>query len=197
MTRTATTLLIVDDDPNIRRTISRWLRSNEFNVTEAGTAGEALDQMAEHAAAITVCDVGLPDRNGLWLAAQLRRQFPHTALVITTGFGIAALPSNLDAEAIGYLPNPSRNNNCCGLSTGRWSGGTSTRARKGDLLSELLSVMAGSSALMIASSLMCIDSVRLEPAVQTPAIEAKHPRGFGLVAAGARQHVDDVIAFEV
>jgi FixJ family two-component response regulator len=50
--------------------------------------------------------VGLPDRNGLWLAAQMRRQFPHTALVITTGFGIAALPSNLDADAIGYLPKP-------------------------------------------------------------------------------------------
>lgn len=104
--RTATTLLIVDDDPNIRRTIARWMGSHGFTVTEAGTAGEALDQMAEHAAEITVCDVGLPDRNGLWLAAQMRRQFPHTALVITTGFGIAALPSNLDADAIGYLPKP-------------------------------------------------------------------------------------------
>ena len=104
--QTATTLLIVDDDPAIRRTIARWLQSHGFIVTEAGTAGEALDQMAEHAAAITVCDVGLPDRNGLWLAAQMRRQFPHTALVITTGFGIAALPSNLDADAIGYLPKP-------------------------------------------------------------------------------------------
>ena len=62
--------------------------------------------MAEHAAAITVCDVGLPDRNGLWLAAQMRRQFPHTALVITTGFGIDALPSNLDPDAIGFLPKP-------------------------------------------------------------------------------------------
>jgi DNA-binding NtrC family response regulator len=106
MMRAATTLLIVDDDTDVRRTITRWLRSHEFTVTEAGTAGEALDQMAEHAAEITVCDVGLPDRNGLWLAAQMRRQFPHTALVITTGFGIAALPSNLDADAIGYLPKP-------------------------------------------------------------------------------------------
>lgn len=106
MTRTATTLLIVDDDPDIRRMIARWLQPHQFTVTEAGTAGEALDQMAEHAAAITVCDVGLPDRNGLWLAAQMRRQFPHTALVITTGFGIEALPSNLDPDAIGFLPKP-------------------------------------------------------------------------------------------
>ena len=106
MTRGPTTLLIVDDDPDVRGMVVRWLQSHEFAVTEAATAGEALDQMAAHAAAITVCDVSLPDRNGVWLAAQMRRQFPDTALVLTTGFGIAALPSNLDADAIGYLPKP-------------------------------------------------------------------------------------------
>jgi DNA-binding NtrC family response regulator len=106
MTQPATTLLIVDDEPGIRRIVVRWLRSRQVTVIEAGTAGEALDQMAEHPAAIAVCDVGLPDRNGLWLAGQMRRQFPHTALVITTGFGITALPHNLEADAIGYLPKP-------------------------------------------------------------------------------------------
>ena len=101
-----TTLLIVDDEPSIRAIVIRWLRSREFTVVEAASAGEALDQMAENRPAIAVCDVGLPDRNGLWLAGQMRRQFPHTALVITTGFGIDALPSNLAADAIGYLPKP-------------------------------------------------------------------------------------------
>jgi FixJ family two-component response regulator len=36
----------------------------------------------------------------------MRRQFPDTALVITTGFGLTALPSTLEADAIGYLPKP-------------------------------------------------------------------------------------------
>ena len=101
-----TTLLIVDDEPSIRAIVTRWLRAREFTVVEASSAGEALDRMAENRPAIAVCDVGLPDRNGLWLAGQMRRQFPHTALVITTGFGIDALPSNLEADAIGYLPKP-------------------------------------------------------------------------------------------
>ena len=101
-----TSLLVVDDEPRVRAVVVRWLRSREFSVAEAGTAGEALDQMAENPPAIAMCDVGLPDRNGLWLAGQMRRQFPHTALVITTGFGLTALPSNLEAEAIGYLPKP-------------------------------------------------------------------------------------------
>ena len=101
-----TTLLIVDDEPGVRSLIIGWLHTRTFTVIEAGTAGEALDQMATHAPAIAICDVGLPDRNGLWLAGQMRRQFPDTALVITTGFGITALPSNLEADAIGYLPKP-------------------------------------------------------------------------------------------
>jgi DNA-binding NtrC family response regulator len=99
-------VLIVDDEPSVRATVAKWLGSSDFTVAGAGTAGEALDQMAEHPAAIAMCAVELPDRNGVWLAAQMRRQFPQTALVITTGFGIDTLPSNLDVNAIGYLPKP-------------------------------------------------------------------------------------------
>lgn len=106
MTGTMTSLLIVDGEPEVRATVIAWLRSRAFTVAEAGTAGEALDQIAENPPAIAMCDVGLSDRNGLWLAGQMRRQFPHTALVITTEFGPTALPSNLEAEAMGYLPKP-------------------------------------------------------------------------------------------
>lgn len=86
--------------------VADWLRARRFTVTEAASAGEALDHIAEHAPAIALCDVGLPDRNGLWLARQMRRQFPDTALVITTGSGLTSLPSTLEADAIGYLPKP-------------------------------------------------------------------------------------------
>ena len=102
----ATSLLIVDGESDVRAMVAEWLRSRRFTVTEAGSAGEALDQMAEHAPAIAVCDEGLPDRGGVWLAGQMRRQFPQTALVITTGSGMMAPPSTLDANAIGYLPKP-------------------------------------------------------------------------------------------
>lgn len=105
MTNT-TTLLIVDDEPTVRSSVARWVRQNGFAVAEAGSAGEALDMMAATPAAVALCDVNLPDRNGLWLAAQLRRQFPDMALVMTTGYGITSLPSTLDCESIGYLTKP-------------------------------------------------------------------------------------------
>lgn len=101
-----TSILIVDDEPSVRETLAGWLRTREVAVSEAASAGEALDQMAEHPPAVALCDVGLPDRNGLWLAGQIRRQFPETALVLTTGYGPMSLPATLDADAIAYLPKP-------------------------------------------------------------------------------------------
>jgi DNA-binding NtrC family response regulator len=101
-----TRLLVVDDEPGIRSIVTRWVEANGFDVSVAGSAGEALDMMATTPAGVALCDVNLPDRNGMWLAAQLRRQYPDVALVITTGYGLRALPSTLDAEAIAYLPKP-------------------------------------------------------------------------------------------
>jgi DNA-binding NtrC family response regulator len=99
-------LLVVDDEPGIRTIVTKWAEASGFDVSEASCAAEALDRMAASPASVALCDVNLPDRNGLWLAAQMRRQFPHTALVMTTGFGIAALPSSLHADSIGFLTKP-------------------------------------------------------------------------------------------
>jgi CheY-like chemotaxis protein len=103
---TSKVLLVVDDEPAVRAIVSRWVKSSGLTVVEAGSAGEALDRMAASPAAVALCDINLPDRNGLWLAAQLRRQFPEMALVMTTGYGLTALPSTFDSESIGYLTKP-------------------------------------------------------------------------------------------
>jgi len=101
------TLLVVDDEPRIRRIVTLWVKAHDFKVIEAASSGEALDRMAASpTTTVALCDVNLPDRNGLWLAAQLRRQFPQIALVMTTGYGINALPSSHDADSIGYLTKP-------------------------------------------------------------------------------------------
>ena len=72
-----TTLLVVDHEPAIRVLVSKWVQAQGYTVAEAGSAGEALDRMAQSAAAVALCDVSLPDRDGLWLAGQMRRQFPR------------------------------------------------------------------------------------------------------------------------
>jgi CheY-like chemotaxis protein len=99
-------LLVVDDEPGIRTLVSRWAEASGYSVQQAGCAGEALDQMAAHPAAIALCDVTMPDRDGFWLAAQLKQQFPTTAVIIVSGFSDSEPDLAADKGAMGYLGKP-------------------------------------------------------------------------------------------
>jgi two-component system NtrC family response regulator len=99
-------LLVVDDQPVIRALVARLARAAGYTVSEACCAGEALDCMAASPAAVVLCDISMPDRSGLWLATQLRGQFPDTALVMMTGFGQRELEAGLEKGAMGCLAKP-------------------------------------------------------------------------------------------
>lgn len=99
-------LLVVDDEPAIRALVARHAEARGYRVREARCAGEALDRMAECPAAIALCDISMPDRDGLWLAVQLRKQFPDTAVIISSGEGRGAREASLQHGAMGHLPKP-------------------------------------------------------------------------------------------
>jgi CheY-like chemotaxis protein len=99
-------LLVVDDEPVVRTLVARLARAAGYTVTEACCAGEALDKMAACPSALVLCDVSMPDRSGPWLATQLRRQFPDTALVMMTGHGQGELEAGLESGAAPSLSKP-------------------------------------------------------------------------------------------
>jgi two-component system NtrC family sensor kinase len=99
-------LLVVDDQPAIRGLVARLARAAGYTVSEAGCAGEALDRMAACPSAVVLCDISMPDRSGLWLATQLHRQFPDTALVMMSGFGQRELEAGLENGAMASLSKP-------------------------------------------------------------------------------------------
>lgn len=101
-----TSLLIVDDEPGIRTLVARWAEARGFSVAEAACAGDALDSMATHPAAIALCDVTMPDRDGYWLAAQLHQQFPETAIVMITGLCEEERPAASPGATIAHLSKP-------------------------------------------------------------------------------------------
>ena len=80
-----TNTLIVDDEPPIRVLLTRWLRDWGYDVRDVGSAVEALDVMAAEPADILLCDVNMPELDGLWLAEQVHAQWPQTAIVMSTG----------------------------------------------------------------------------------------------------------------
>ncbi len=79
-------VLIVDDDAPIRRLLRRWLETWGYDVIDTGSANEALDAMADKPADILLCDISMPEHDGLWLAEQVHARWPGTAIVMSTAY---------------------------------------------------------------------------------------------------------------
>ena len=77
-------VLVVDDEESIRKLLTRWLTGWGYQSKEAGNANEALALMAESPAAIMLCDVMMPEHDGIWLAEQVRNRWPATAVVMAS-----------------------------------------------------------------------------------------------------------------
>jgi len=91
-----TSVLIVDDEPAVRDIISRWATALGLSARTAANADEAIAMLRTKRCDLAVIDVRMPGRDGLWLAGELRRDHPDTAVVLAT-----AHTSLLDGEHSG------------------------------------------------------------------------------------------------
>ncbi|HEX6133400.1 MAG TPA: response regulator [Longimicrobiales bacterium] len=92
MTDLAPTILLVEDDPLLRHAFRLLLEDAGYEVHEAGTAAEALDEASARRPALVLLDLGLPDRPGLEVARQLTSQ-PQTA-----GVRVVALTGRVGSQ---------------------------------------------------------------------------------------------------
>jgi DNA-binding NtrC family response regulator len=99
-------ILVVDDEPTVRKMMRRWLKDAGYDCREAGSAEEALEVMASRPADLAFCDVQMPGESGIWLTGQLRRRYPGTAVVLATG--VTTVPPNVSMQAgvMAYLVKP-------------------------------------------------------------------------------------------
>jgi len=92
MTSLAPTILLVEDDPLLRHAFRLLLEDAGYEVYEAGTAAEALDEAIARKPALVLLDLGLPDRPGLEVARHITTQ-PETA-----GIRVVALTGRVGAR---------------------------------------------------------------------------------------------------
>lgn len=82
------TVLVVEDDPFVRKLVGQMLKELEYAVLEAGTPAEALVLTEQHAEEIQILltDVILPEMNGRDLATRLEQLCPNIRIVFMSGY---------------------------------------------------------------------------------------------------------------
>jgi two-component system KDP operon response regulator KdpE len=99
-------VLIVDDEPHIRRLIQTALTRADYATLEAENAREALDRMRQDRPEVVLLDLGLPDRDGLELVPLLKRNAETTLIVISARDATEEKVAALDLGADDYLTKP-------------------------------------------------------------------------------------------
>lgn len=84
MSSTTPRILVVDDDPEIRKLLARYVESQGFRVLLAATCQELRDQLATHHVDLIVLDVMLPDGSGLDMCRDLRAQRSNVPIILLT-----------------------------------------------------------------------------------------------------------------
>jgi len=84
MTSITPRILVVDDDPEIRKLLARYVESQGFRVLLAESCKELREQLATHHVDLIVLDVMLPDGSGLDACRDLRAQRSNVPIILLT-----------------------------------------------------------------------------------------------------------------
>jgi two-component system, OmpR family, response regulator MprA len=100
-------VLVVDDDPPLRRMLARTLAAEGYDVTVAGDGGGALAEAERTAPDVIVLDVAMPGVDGLTVARRLRGKGDFTPiLMLTARDAVPDRVAGLEAGADDYLVKP-------------------------------------------------------------------------------------------
>lgn len=102
------TILIIDDEVQIRRLLEITLTSNGYKTLFAATGREGITSAATNHPSLIILDLGLPDTDGLTLLSQLREWYERPIIILTVRNSEDDIINSLDKGANDYLTKPFR-----------------------------------------------------------------------------------------
>lgn len=99
-------VLVIDDEPQIRRVVRNALAGLPLRVAEASTASSGLDQAASEQPTLIILDLGLPDRDGFDVCRDLRAFSKAPIIVLSARHSDREKERLLDAGADDYVTKP-------------------------------------------------------------------------------------------
>jgi two-component system KDP operon response regulator KdpE len=100
------TLLVVDDEPQIRRVLRATLSSNGYDVIEAKNGQEAIEMAVRERPDLILLDVNMPDMSGLEACSKIRLSFEGPIIMVTVRNSEQDKIVALDAGADDYVVKP-------------------------------------------------------------------------------------------
>ena len=99
-------VLIIEDDPNIRRVVQMTLRREGLDVTEAASGEEGLERLSERSFDVILLDLMLPGRDGFEICRDIRRSSNTPVIMVTARGDSHDVVAGLEAGADDYVSKP-------------------------------------------------------------------------------------------
>lgn len=101
------TILVVDDDPDIREVLKDRLNSLHYRVLVASNGGEGLGLLAKQSPQMILLDIEMPDMNGLEVLKEIRKRDDDVTVVMITAYGtIERAVQAMKEGAYDFIPKP-------------------------------------------------------------------------------------------
>lgn len=101
------TILLIDDDETVLRTVGRFLDARGHTVRTTASASEALPLMEPHPPDLVVSDIQMPEMDGVAALKAIRERFPDLPVILMTGYAtVETAVAALRLGAMDYLKKP-------------------------------------------------------------------------------------------
>ncbi len=101
-------ILIIDDEPQIRKLLEITLESNDYKVWQAETGKGGIIMAANHPPELILLDLGLPDKSGHQILRELRSWYNKSIIILSVQNSESDIVEALDNGATDYLTKPFR-----------------------------------------------------------------------------------------
>ncbi|MFH1355396.1 MAG: sigma-54 dependent transcriptional regulator [Candidatus Omnitrophota bacterium] len=100
-------ILVVDDEPLVRRSLSELLTLAGYAVSSANDGREALDLLKTYEADVVISDIKMPKMDGLKFIKEMKTSYPDTPVILMTGYGsVESAVQAMKEGAYDYITKP-------------------------------------------------------------------------------------------
>jgi len=106
MARSTDTLLVVDDQPGVRRLICEALLDDSLLVEQAASGMEAIKKITRKKYQVILLDIKMPGLNGLETLSEIRKVDPGVPVIIMTAYGELDISENISGISVYQISKP-------------------------------------------------------------------------------------------